>query len=89
MRGREDRRRHGRLVPVMAVLVRLATDEGWTVEAAAARLRQEVPDDLRLRWARARINGVLHQRPSAIAERCALTVDAALHGRSHVAGGPR
>lgn len=80
MRSRADRRRLGRLVPVMALLVRLATDEAWTAESAAARLCQEVPDDLRLRWARTRINGVLWQRPSAIAERCALTLDAALDG---------
>ena len=89
MPGRGGRRRQRQLVPVMAVLVRLATDEAWTAESAAVRLRQEVPDDLHLQWARCRINGVLWQRPSAIAERCALTLDAALGGaRARPVRGP-
>ena|SRR5205823_7131317 len=62
----------------IAQLLRLVLADGWSIEHAAAELRRQV-DDPRV-WQRmaARVDRARADRPSAIANRAALTLSAAM-----------
>lgn len=78
---RAARRRH-EVDLVILELLRLVSDESWNPRRAAGTLRRRVPDESVLRGARRRVVRALAERPSQVAHRAAVTLDAALDGPS-------
>ncbi|MCB0896053.1 MAG: hypothetical protein H6529_15805 [Nocardioides sp.] len=78
MRRAGGRRRCQRIDHALLALVRLVCDGRWSVEAAGAQLRAEVPDDLALRGARARVTAAVAGRPSILGERSVAILDVAI-----------
>lgn len=78
MRRTPSRRRSQRVDQALVVLVRLVWDETWTVRCAGDQLWSEVPDQLALRGARARVLGAMTGRRTALGERSVAILDAAL-----------
>jgi hypothetical protein len=68
-------------------LVRLVLDERWAATAAAAQLRECVPNDSVLRRVRLKVAAAVTDRASDVGERALVTLDLALSvGRDAVDG---
>jgi hypothetical protein len=71
-------RRPGPVDRAVVAAIRTVADASLAADAAADRLRRQVPDPRVLRRARGRLAGALVRQRSPLAERAAATLSAAL-----------
>lgn len=71
----------------LLALIRLALEDSWSAQRAAAELRLRVTDESVLYRVRARVRNALSDRPTPVAQRCARTLEVLLGEPARLSSG--